>query len=394
MGKKSTNNRKDLNPGEGIRNNKGKEIYYFRYRDISGKRKYIYSSELKELREKEKQITDKRNTSVRYCGDLTLNDIYDMWIRNKCDKQNNYRYMYTAFVYPTLGKKKIILITSSTVRDFYIKLVEERHLSISNVEIIHKVLFQVFETAAKERYIRYNISRDALIELKKIRNISKKTEGLTVKEQQLFEKCLVEKKNVRYKALFLTMLHCGLVVSETLGLQWSDIDFSENTIDISRTLIYYNCGDIDGNTYGIETPKSKFGYRKVPMTNELSKSLLCLKYYQRENHLICKSVIDGYSDFVFFNKLGAVYNQSSLDKTLRRIQRDCNINQIKKSKSIDYDDVILLPYFPCQVLRHTYTMRLFESGVSIIKVQKLLGHSDIRWTRQVYANFVNKVDEK
>ena len=41
------------------------------------------------------------------------------------------------------------------------------------------------------------------------------------------------------------------------------------------------------------------------------------------------------------------------------------------------------------VLRHTFAMRTLESGVSIVALQKLLGHADIR-TTMIYLNMSNE----
>ncbi len=51
--------------------------------------------------------------------------------------------------------------------------------------------------------------------------------------------------------------------------------------------------------------------------------------YQQEAGLECKATIDGYTDFIFLNKDGLVYNQSSLNRAIKRTIRDCNDAQYK-----------------------------------------------------------------
>lgn len=46
--------RRMLKTGEGVKNKEGQELYYFRWTDEFGKRRYVYSSSLTNLREKKK----------------------------------------------------------------------------------------------------------------------------------------------------------------------------------------------------------------------------------------------------------------------------------------------------------------------------------------------------
>ena len=46
--------------------------------------------------------------------------------------------------------------------------------------------------------------------------------------------------------------------------------------------------------------------------------------YQQLIGIECKVIIDGYTDFVFLNRDGGTFYQGSLNKTIRRIIRDCN----------------------------------------------------------------------
>ena len=109
--------------------------------------------------------------------------------------------------------------------------------------------------------------------------------------------------------------------------------------------------------------------------------------YQREIGLTCNVVIDGYTDFIFLNRDGGTFYQGTLNKTIRRIIRDCNDEVLQKGE----DDPVLLPHFSCHSLRHTFTTRMCEAGVNIKVMQDTLGHADISTTLNIYADVTKEL---
>ena len=106
------------------------------------------------------------------------------------------------------------------------------------------------------------------------------------------------------------------------------------------------------------------------------------KEYQEESELYCNAVVDGYTDFIFINRFGNTQNQSTLNKALRRIVRDCNYKVLDTVKK----DPVLLPKISNHTLRHTFTTRMCEAGVNIKAMQDILGHADAETTLQIYAD--------
>ena len=92
--------------------------------------------------------------------------------------------------------------------------------------------------------------------------------------------------------------------------------------------------------------------------------------------------MDGYTDFIFINRFGNTQNQSTLNKALRRIVRDCNYKVLDTGNK----DPVLLPKISNHTLRHTFTTRMCEAGVNIKAMQDILGHADAETTLQIYAD--------
>ena len=68
-----------LKAGEGYRKSDG--LYSFRYKDIRGKVKAIYDSDLKELRKKEKEVLKQIDDGVDYAaGDITVIELVEKYI--------------------------------------------------------------------------------------------------------------------------------------------------------------------------------------------------------------------------------------------------------------------------------------------------------------------------
>ena len=363
--------------------------YMYRYSDSTGKRHYIYSSTLEELRVKEEEIQrDKLDGVKSESRTMTLNDMFDKWSEIKRGLKDNtfrnYDYMYKTFVEGDLGKMRLSLIKHSDVRRFYNTLYENKNLKVSTIDNIHTVLHQIFELAVQDCYLRVNPSDNALKELKLIHKSKPDTHGaLTVDEQKLLFDYL--KNNRQYQhwyPIFFVMANTGMRVGEITGLRWCDVDFEKNYISIDHTLVYYNHKK-DGCYYNIHAPKTEAGIRVIPMVESVKTALEQEKYFQEVLGISCKAKIDGYTDFIFVNRFGNVHNQVTLNKALKRIVRDCNAELLDQSNG---NPKTLLPRFSCHSLRHTFATRLCEAKVNMKVIQDILGHADISTTMNIYTD--------
>ncbi len=373
--------------------------YVYRWTDQTGKRRALYAETLEELREKEMQKTVDEHEGIKTnIKTVTVNQLFELWCQLKRGIKDstfkNYIYMYEMFVMPTFGKKKLITIKKSDVRLFYILLLDNRGLKTSTLDGIHNVLHQVFQIAVDDNMIRGNPTDNMLKEIKQANgNDSEKREALTIDQQKLFIEYLQKTpKYRRWYPVFFVMLNTGLRVGEITGLRWSDIDLDAGTINVNHTLVYYNHRDENRCYYSINTPKTKAGVREIPMTEPVKEAFRMERTYQEEIGVKSVSHIDGYRDFIFLNRFGEVLNQSSLNKALKRIMRDCNMQQLE-SHSGDGKPV-LLPNFTCHILRHTFATRACESGINLKAVQSILGHADISTTLNIYVSATSEMKQR
>lgn len=364
--------------------------YDYRWRTSDGKRHSVYAKTLEELREKEQAILRDKSDGIRTDAQrITLNDIYDLWLQLKKGlKENtfqNYKYMYEQFVRDDLGRQKISTLKKSDIRRFYNRMIDERNLKVATVDNIHTVLHQVIDIAVEDGYLRNNVSDNALKELKQARNLyTEKRKALTIQEQNIFLEFLKNHSMYRHwYPIFALMVGTGLRVGEATGLTWNDIDFENNIINVSHTLVYFNHSK-GGCYFGVNTPKTRAGERTVPMIESVKEAILQEKEYQESCGIKCNVRIDGFTDFIFVNRFGNTQHQGTLNKALRRIIRDCNQEILDKAKT--NTEIVLLPRFSCHTLRHTFTTRLCESGINIKVIQSVLGHADISTTLDIYAD--------
>lgn len=378
-----------LKAGESQRPN---GTYDYRWTGKDGKCHAVYAKSLEELREKEAQIEHDEFSGLKAeARCVTINEMFDLWCQVKRGLKNNtfenYKYMYNLFVRPNFGKKRIYDLKKTDVKRFYNHLVDERNVQASTVDTIHTVLHQVLQMAVDDRYIANNPSDGVLKELKQSRVFkTEKRRGLTKPEQELLLNYLRTHPTYNHwYPIFAVMIGTGLRIGEVAGLRWCDIDLEEGMIDVNHTLVYYDHRDTEskqGCYFNVHTPKTKAGVRQVPMLDFVKEAFMMEREYQQETGIQCKVVIDGYTDFIFVNREGGTYYQGTLNKTIRRIIRDCNDEVLQKGE----ENPVLLPHFSCHSLRHTFTTRMCEAGVNIKVIQDTLGHADISTTLNIYAD--------
>ena len=391
------NKRKDkdrvvLKTGEGQRPN---GTYEYRWTNQDGKRCRVYAKTLVELREKEKEIEKDKSDGIKLeARYLTLNQLFDLWkVVKRGLKDNtfqNYLYLYNTFVRPEFGKSRISILKKTDVKRFYNYLADERGLQASTIDSVHTVLHQVLQMAVDDDYMRNNPSDNVLKELKQSHIFkTEKRKSLTKPQQDLLLEFL--KENPTYShwyPIIAVMLGTGLRVGEATGLRWCDIDLENGFIDVNHTLVYYcHRSEVEKNkcSFNVNTPKTENSNRQVPMLSFVKDAFLEERARQESLGISCKTIVDGYTDFIFVNRFGDVQHQGTLNKAIHRIIRDCNDAVLLKGEA----DPVLLPHFSCHSLRHTFTTRLCEAGVNIKVIQDTLGHADISTTMNIYADVTN-----
>lgn len=383
--KRKDNKNRVLKEGE---YQKSSGTYEYKWRDKRGNRHSVGASTLEELREKEKDIQKDQLDGLQIKPNtLTIDNLYDMWVKLKRGLKDNtfcsYKFFYTHYVQGGFGQSKLVDLKRSDIRNFYNTLIDVRHLKFNSIDSIHTVLHQVLELAVEDDYLRYNPSDNALKELKKVRNVdTEKRRALTIPEMELFEDYL-DKSTIHqhWKPIFTVMLWTGMRVGEVTGLRWEDIDLEKGLISVNHTLVYYNHAN-NKCYFGINTPKSKAGFRTIPMLPKVKKAFIEEKAFQELTGIKCNISVDGYTNFIFVNRFGNCQHQGTLNRALKCIAKNCNSIIMDKNPN---KEVLVLPNFSCHSLRHTFTTRMCEANVNLKAMQEILGHKDAETTMDIYA---------
>lgn len=379
-----------LRKGEIYRESDGR--YAYGYVDPYGKRKFIYSKDLKKLREREEKLFKDQldGLNVYVMGKASLNFVFDRYISTKSELREttytNYTYMYDRFVREGFGKRKIGEIKYSDVLYFYYDLLNDRGLQVNTLETIHTVLHPTFQLAVRDDIIRNNPSDGVMAEIKK-KNTKKKNmrHALTIEQQRAFMSYIASSPIfVHWNSIFTVLLGTGCRIGEVVGLRWSDIDMEKRTIDINHSMTYYpRRTDTYKCEFKVSLPKTEAGTRILPMMQPVYEALQS-EYERQKEDGFCTAVVDGMSGFIFSNRFGMIHNPAAINRAIRRILGAHNAEEIVKAKK-EKREPIIIPHFSCHHLRHTFCSRFCENETNIKIIQEIMGHASIETTMDIYA---------
>ena len=267
----------------------------------------------------------------------------------------NYDTAFNLYIKEHLGSKQLNEIKRRDVKNFIGKL---NGLSSKRKKTILTVLSSIFENAIDDELVNVNPCQNTT------KHCGNETvNGITVLTPDEVQTLLENAAALPYKVytLYLVAVRTGLRIGELLALRWSDIDFENRYMEVSRNYDYLR------DTYG--PPKNK-----KTRTVDLSPATVeALKNLQAKRKVVS---IEG-DDLVFVDDKGEPLKYYSLRYALKKVF----------PKRIRIHD-----------LRHTYATLRIAKGDNILDVSKQLGHHKVAFTIDHYGHWIpgehkSQVDE-
>lgn len=375
------NKKRILLPGESQRKD-GK--YEYKYQDVFGVRRSIYSWKLSEtdktpkgkrddlsLREKKKQIQKELDSNVApYGGNLTVLELVKKYVDQKRGVRYNtmigYRSVINNIAKEEFAQRRIDRIKKTDAKGWFIKLQNDGK-GWSTIQIIRSVVKLAFQMAVDDDLLNKNPFD---FELKSvINNDSYTRDALTLEQEHIFLKFV---KNddfyCKYYDEIFILFKTGLRISEFSGLTIKDIDFVNN-----RIIVDHQLQRTRNMEYIIGVPKTSNGIRMIPMTREVRECFERIIANRRspEN----EPIIENYSGFLFLDRNSNPKIAYHWQKVFEHICK--KFNNLYSSEALK-----VTPH----ICRHTFCSNMAKSGMNPVILQYIMGHSNINITLNTYTH--------
>ena len=276
------------------------------------------------------------------------------------------------FIIPYLGFMQVKAVTSSDVQNLINQMLTRKvdgvikPYSYSQINRVIVTMSQRYKDGIVAREVLYNPADKRALSMP--RDTKKPILFLTKEEAIRF----VEVAQSRYKSGTLIapnapylelLLYTGMRVGEALALEWTDIDYVNKQIHISKNVVTTPIPNATGQKKNIttvqDTPKTSTSNRYIPMSAYAEDCLKRIQALRPEFSRVLTTDTGNYVDV------------GNLERTLDGILKRADIKRIT-----------------LHGLRHTFATLLLNEGEDVKVVSELLGHSDVTVTYNTYIHVI------
>lgn len=312
------------------------------------KKKYVYGKTRRELNaniEKARKSYGNPDTPFRQV-------IQEWYASAKAASSNNTKRMYDTAIakLDPIANIPVGKITAADLNEILLDLGEKKN----QAQKVYMTMNQIFEMAVYMGYIDRNPCR--YLSKPKYRSAEKRV--ATEEERKAADMTVFTPR----EALFMRLIrNYGLRKSEALAVRRQSFDFKENRLIVDTAV------EFSSNQAGRKDPKSKSGYRKIPLLN---KDIVFFK----------NAVKSAKHEYLFTNytddrPISATSYKHMWNSIMKKMNRTASENGLKLPGTLT-----------CHVWRHTYCTDLLMAGVDPKTVQYLMGHSNISVTMDIYTH--------
>tara|TARA_B100000963_G_scaffold75955_1_gene64089 strand:+ start:920 stop:2071 length:1152 start_codon:yes stop_codon:yes gene_type:complete len=362
------------------RKNNGKTVYCLDLRDSGYGRKFFKSKEAAQdyMDQQAKQLLGVREGRDKKT-DWTFDQLLDVYIEHLGNvgknAHNKTRSMHEIRGIKVDGTK----LCTMRVRDFVVGDVE------SVVEAINKGRARktVLEYMGHFRMLLDYAVRKGVISVNVFTQLPN---GLVIDggaEEKSFVKdtpisediihAIADQLGGQWKVMYLFAAYTGLRSGELRALEWSDLDFDNGEIDVSKAVAYdREYVFVDGKRYErgamiVKETKTAAGTRKVPMIDFIITMMREFKLASKHN-----------GPRVFNSRSGHLIADSRFPEILLKACSQANVERIR------WHD-----------LRHYFASQLLKVyGNDWNRIKTYMGHTSIKTTIDVYGHWIENDAEK
>jgi len=260
--------------------------------------------------------------------------------------QDGYVGAYNLHIKPKFGSMKLDAIKPSHIAEWQNELLLK--ISPARIKAIRAVLSTMFTDALKDEIINKNPLK--LVSVPKIAKTK-------ITPFSMDEISSILNKESEFTNFYALAFFTGMRSGEMIGLKWSDINFDQSEITISRAI-----------KMGIIS-KTKTGQERTIDIIDMLVPYLKNQY----------KITGDKNSYVFLNK------QETHIYDIKRI-RNTHWKRTLKACSVEYR--------PIYHTRHTFATVMLENGEDILWVSNMLGHADPSMTLSKYARYIKRDKKK
>ena len=258
---------------------------------------------------------------------------------------------------------KLCDLRKADIRNFYTFLREKRGVNNTTINLYHANIHKSLQDA---------INVFELIEVNPATGLRQKLKqnNINFYNEDELEK-LYKVAHDAHSPIELHILiasHYGLRREEVCGLKWHAINFDTHTITIRHTVVQTK---VNGQCKIVkkDRTKNKKSNRTLPLIPFIEKQLKKELKKQEENKKIFGNAYKNKEDYVLVDSEGKLIKPNFVTKKFKELIDKNNLRPIKFKN-----------------LRHSCATLLIANGITLYKVQILLGHSTVKTTETYYAN--------
>lgn len=334
--------------------------------DGKPKRKTLYGRTIMELDKKVAEFKSLQNKGIIINdGGMTVEQWGIKWLKlYKSAKEYNTYAMYlnalNSHIIPEIGGIRLSALKSHHIQEMLNDIISVGHYRTA--EIVRLTIKQIIQQAIINEYICKDIS----LKVSLPQSQKKEKRSLSNEEKAILEKTkLTQRERVFVDLLYYTGVRRG----EALALTVKDIDFKNRRLIINKNLVIK-----DGESHLKNSPKTNAGNRSIPLPAKLLSEL-------QEYIAHAKNI------YLFTMKSGEPMTKSSFRRFWYNILDKMNVaaGGDEFSRSDTAIRLIAKDVTP-HIFRHTYATNLYYAGIDVKTAQRLLGHSSIQVTLEIYTH--------